>query len=88
MTDLQKFLFAAILLNSALYLSGVFAAGILLANPFAWKLALIAAGMCYVTYVAQYFSGVRHLYARVGEITTWLSIVAGVLAGLALLWKP
>lgn len=51
--DERPYLYIAILINSALYLTGVFVAGLMLGNGWAWKLALLTAGLCYLSYMAQ-----------------------------------
>lgn len=40
-------------INSALYLAGAFVAGLVVDNPLAWKLALAAIGVTYLSYLAQ-----------------------------------
>lgn len=87
LTDLQKVLANGVLLNSALYLIMCFVAGILTGNPMAWKLAVASVGLCYVSYMGQYFSGLDELYARIGQTAVACSIVSGVCSGIALLWK-
>lgn len=79
MTKLQRFLATGGMLNSALYLSGCFIAGLYTANGTAWRLSLAALGATYLTYNAQ--CG-RHWSKD------WLlgaSIALGIAAGLALL---
>lgn len=73
---------AGVLLNSALYLNGVFVAGLLQGNEWAWKLALVTFGVTYLSYVAQF---VRDGSA-VAVILVWLSIGIGITAGFALLF--
>lgn len=85
MTDLQKLLAAGILLNSALYLTGVVAAGLVTGNDAAWKMALAAMGLCYVSYTCQFQYGTHWLYQTVGKAAVACSIVAGVAAGIFLL---
>ena len=43
---------AGALLNSAIYLLCVFVAGIVTAHPFAWKEALVAMGITYLSHYA------------------------------------
>jgi len=73
------------LLNSALFLAGCFVAGILYRNPMAWRLALVAAGLTYLSHLChvQHFPGDR--LAVWGNMLTWVAIVVSIAAGLALL---
>lgn len=73
-------IFVGILLNSALYLSGCFIAGLVTGNPVAWRLALAAMGIVYICYCLQ---GIGH---RLSGAVTWLSVALGAAAGLSLLW--
>jgi hypothetical protein len=69
---------------SALYQSGVIALGWLTGNAFAWKVGLAAAGLTYLSFAIQ----IAYPDARgVAGTAVAASIVAGTLAGLALLWK-
>lgn len=72
---------AGVLINSALYLNGVFVAGLVEGNLWAWKLALAAFGVTYLSYLAQFIREGSIL--AVGAV--WLSIALGAAAGLALL---
>lgn len=69
-----------ILVNSALYLSGCVAAGLVTGNGLAWRFALAAVGVTYIGYVLQY---VAHALANAA---VWLSVGLGVAAGLSLLF--
>lgn len=69
---------------SALYQSGVIALGYLTGNSFAWKVGLAAAGFTYLSFAIQ-IAYPEH--RGVANTAVAISIVAGVLAGLALLWK-
>lgn len=69
---------------SALYQGGVIALGYLTGNAFAWKMGLAAAGLTYLSFAIQ----ISYPDAtRVAGTAVAISIIAGVLAGLALLWK-
>ena len=68
-------------INSALYLIGCFAAGFMLQNPWAWKQALISAGLSFVTYNLQ-LNGFNR--TACGAIAA-LSVVIAFFAGLSLL---
>jgi len=76
-----------VMVNSALYLIAVFVAGILTAHVGAWRLAIVAFGITYLSYLLGYNNA---LY-RLRSIGVWqaiaagLSIIVGLLAGLALL---
>lgn len=73
-----------LLLNSALYLSGVFIAGLVTGNPWAWKMSLAAMG---VTYLCYWFQADTQLPPMAIRITVILSIVMGAAAGIGLLVK-
>lgn len=87
MTDLQKLLVVAILLNAALYLTGVFVAGLVTNNALAWKLAIVSAGFATLCYVAQYHQFSASYYQKAMGTLTAGSIVVAVIAGIALLVK-
>jgi hypothetical protein len=70
----------ALLINSALYITGCFVAGIVTNNPAAWKLALFTAALCYLAPMAQTFPG------KAAETTAYGLIVMSVLAGAAAGW--
>lgn len=82
MTADQRFLAIGVYINSALYLAGVFTAGVLFAHPWAWKLALMAAGFAYLTYLAQLMDAA----APVQGGLFGLSALAGFAAGVILLF--
>lgn len=85
LSDLQKFLMFAALLSSALYLTGVFVAGLATSNGLAWKLALVSEGMCFIAYVCQYLWALHPIYAAVASTAVACSVFAGAAAGMALL---
>ena len=69
---------------SALYQGGVIALGYLTGNGFAWKMGLAAAGLTYLSFAIQ----ISYPEAdKVAGTAVAISIIAAVLAGLALLWK-
>ena len=76
----QRLLVVGIYINSALYLIGVFVAGLVTDHPTAWRMALVTAGVCYFAYFAQVW-GKRHA----ATAATLVSVAAGIVAGLALL---
>ena len=83
MTWTQIVLALGVYLNAALYLTMVFVAGLVTKNDLAWKLAAVSAGLCYFAYVIQIvFPEHRHFANSV--VAT--SIIAGIVAGGALLW--
>ncbi len=49
----SHWLYVAAILNSALYLVGVFLAGVATGNKLAWSLALVTMGLCYFAPVLQ-----------------------------------
>lgn len=70
-----------VLLNSALYLAGVFVAGLVMGNPYAWKFSLCSAGITYLSYLA----GLNAIPRWIVMLLVCSSIAAGTVAGLALL---
>jgi hypothetical protein len=79
MTELQRIFAFGVMLNSALYLEACFMAGLFLSNPVAWRLAIAAMGVTYLSYSTQF---VEHWSRRYLLIA---SIVLGAAAGLSLL---
>jgi len=67
-------------LNSAIYLAGCFIGGMYSWHPLAWKFAIAAAGVTYLSYLAQ-ITGMP----RLANGVTVISIVLGATAGIALL---
>lgn len=82
MTADQRFIAIGIYINSALYLAGAFIAGLLLQNAWAWKLALVSAGISYIGYSLQ----VEKAPYRFSVLAVAVSILFGALSGLSLLW--
>lgn len=70
------------LLNSALYLAAVIAAGLVTAHTAAWRLGIFAVGLTYLCYLAQTMANYEH----VARLLVVLSVVVGTAAGLALLF--
>lgn len=87
LTGLQKMIMLGALLNGALYLTACFTAGLVTQNPLAWKLAIACAGLCFISYTAQYLSALGPSYMAIAKTAVACSIVAGVGAGVALLLK-
>jgi uncharacterized protein (DUF486 family) len=76
-----------ILLNSALYLTAVFVAGIAMANRGAVLFAIASFGVTYLSYMAQLIHtpfGMRFDYVLQGTLVG-VSIALGLVAGLLLL---
>lgn len=71
------------LVNSALYLTCVFVAGLVTGHPLAWKLALIAIG---VTYVSHYLQLIPSISRDVCTGAVVASMAIGIAAGLDLLF--
>lgn len=81
MTPDQKFVAIGVYLNSALYFSGIFIAGLLTNNELVWKLALAGVGFTYLLYVGQ----VMNAPEWANKLTMGLSLGAGAAAGIAVL---
>lgn len=81
MTADQRFLAIGIYINSALYLSGVFVAGLIVRNQLAWKLALVTAGLSYLSYTVQ----VLKPEPRRDTANVLVSAFTGAAAGLSLI---
>lgn len=79
MTELQRIFAFGAMLNSALYLEACFMAGLFLGNPVAWRLAIAAMGVTYLSYCAAFIEHRSRYYLLPA------SIVLGALAGLSLL---
>ncbi len=73
---------AGFLINSALYLAGVIAAGLVCGNRYAVVLAITSAGLAFLCYSAQAASSKRWLAVGLHIASDG----AGVVAGLVLLW--
>jgi hypothetical protein len=80
MTNDQRMQTLGAYINGALYLAGVIAAGLITGNAFAWKAAIAAAGVSFVTYVLVVWGARPAAFVLSG-----LSNGLGLLAGLALL---
>lgn len=76
------------LLNSAIYLACVFFAGIVVGDPLAWKLALAAMGVTYLSHVAGMRAAVLQSgrWITVSNAVVIASIAIGIAAGVALLF--
>lgn len=77
---MSNLLGVAVLLNSALYLAAVIAAGLVTAHTAAWRLGIFAVGLTYLCYLAL------ANYEHVARLLVVLSVVVGTAAGLALLF--
>ncbi len=86
LTDLQKLLGAAILLNGAVFSVLAFVAGVMTGNPMAWKMAIATVGWSWVCYAAEYLSGGHAIFRGIAVVACILSIAFGVIAAQALLW--
>lgn len=85
MTDAQKALVAGAFLNSALYLTCAFVAGLMTGNPIAWRAALASMGLAFLCYVFQ-LMGERPFWRYAAAAAVAASIGAGVWAGVTLLF--
>jgi hypothetical protein len=74
---------AGALVNSALYLTGVFVAGLVTAHPDAWKGALAAAGLAFFSHVAQLAPGMPRAAVLATIAASW---VLGAAAGMLVLF--
>ncbi|HXI78302.1 MAG TPA: hypothetical protein VNH21_14260 [Steroidobacteraceae bacterium] len=81
----KSFMAIGALLNSALYLSGCLIAGLVVGNGFAWRLALAAMGMTYVSYLAQFVLTAPEP-SNLASGLVWFSIILGAVAGTSLLF--
>lgn len=74
------------MINSALYLIGVFIAGIITHNPAAWKIALFTAALCYLSALAQaIIPADSRIYGWVVTGFVAASVAFGAAGGIALL---
>lgn len=80
--DALAFVRLGVLINSALYLTGCFVAGVFFMQPVAWKFALITAAVAYLAYTAQETPEMP----KIASGLVLLSIVTGSIAGLSLLF--
>lgn len=78
----MNLLIVAIIVNSALYIAMVFTAGLVTHNAVAYMIAIMTAGVCYLSYSAQVIWPKQNF---VSLVTVLASIVLGVLAGVSLL---
>lgn len=79
-----------VIVNSALYLLCVFVSGMLQGNPWAWKGAIAAFGLTYLTYFAQSLlyparAGTEWIYGMAMVLNVAAIILAAV-SGLTLLF--
>lgn len=77
--------FIGALLNSALYLTAVFAAGLILGKPQAWQGALVAIGAAYLSHALAFVTVYRPWVQPVQWGAVIVSVVVGVAAGIALI---
>ena len=82
MNYLHLLIAVGVLLNSSLYLTGVFIAGLYTGNSLAWKMALVSFGVAYASYLAQFL--VPEKNSLIGFLIL-LSILSGFVAGVSLI---
>ncbi len=82
MTPDQRLLAVAIVINSALYNTGVFIASLLVQHGHAWLVALASVGVGSLSYAIQLGSGNRWIALLVSS-GSW---VLGIAAGLMIIW--
>ena len=75
-----------VLLNSALYLTGCVAAGLIVGNPLAWRMGLAAAGATYLSYICHFASEGNDWHGAWARVLVYTSILLGAFAGISLLW--
>lgn len=76
------------LVNSAIYLLCVFVAGLVTGHPAAWKLALIAMGVTYLSHIISMHAlcTAKTLLRDIATATVVTSIAVGTTAGILLLF--
>lgn len=77
--EVLTLIFQGALVHGTLYLLLVFCGGVIEQNPLAWKLAIVAAGLSYLSYAGQASP------FDAGRFFVFLSIVVGAAAGIALI---
>lgn len=80
--DAAPYLLVAVIITSALYLSGVFIAGLVTDHRLAWLLALATMGICYLSAMVQLAAPTWRMSAL---LIVGASVVCGIWAGLELL---
>jgi hypothetical protein len=83
MTPDQRFLISIASVTSALYLIFVFVAGVIFGPPWVYRGAIVAMGLCYLCPLVQVMLPTQRVLAAV---LFCASIMAGVAAGLHLIW--
>lgn len=78
--------FVGALINSALYLTCVFVAGVVTGHRLAWQCAVAAMGVTYLSHVAQFTVAQLGLVTPLGTWLVFVSMGLGLIAGLALLF--
>lgn len=81
MDETQRCLAWGVYTSEALYEAGVFAAGLVTQNPFAWKLAIATAGIAYVSYAGQ----IMGIPRKIATAIVILNFTVGAAAGIALI---
>jgi len=80
--------YLAIIVNSALYLTTVFIAGMVTGHDLAWKLAVATFGLCYLTpAISDAVKGAESvvLQSAISSFFFLSSVALGAAAGIALL---
>ena len=85
MTDLQRILLWAQLVNAGLFNAGVIFIGMLMHNWMAPRLALASIGVGFLSYFCQFLETSGHLRAPPGAVLGIASIILGATAGINLL---
>lgn len=74
------------LINSAIYLLCVFVAGIVTNHPAAWKFAVVAIGVTYLSHMISIHAGRSIVLRDIATATVVMSIALGAAAGILLLF--
>lgn len=86
MSEIERFLIIGQLALGPIYLAGLYLAGFLVHDPHAWKAALAALGLTFLSYFFQHI-GLYKTWARtIGGLVGVASIAVGAAGGIALLF--
>lgn len=74
------------IVNSALYIAGVFLAGLATGNDVVWKAAIATAGLTYLSYLANMALLAGLIPEWIARASVIVSVALGASAGIALLF--
>lgn len=86
MNDQVKFLGLGVYLYGALYLVGVFVAGVVYGHQGAAYLAIVTSGLTYISQTLGSLAAAGFVSPAVANTATIIAALSGVIAGMALLW--